>query len=87
MASSQKYSGGVQQFWWSIASLRTYTQSGGQGKTTIDAAEAVAALQRHYELCCDMLHGLDYTKWTTGTPAERATLPQLGTVALSWTAR
>ncbi|HIK92664.1 MAG TPA: type I restriction endonuclease subunit R, partial [Planctomycetes bacterium] len=57
--------------------LRTYTQSGGQGKTTIDAAEAVAALQKHYELCCDMLHGLDYTKWTTGTPAERATLPQL----------
>ncbi|HIK92501.1 MAG TPA: hypothetical protein EYG03_11035 [Planctomycetes bacterium] len=45
--------------------LRTYTQSGGQGKTTIDAAEAVAALQKHYELCCDMLHGLDYTKWTS----------------------
>ena len=57
--------------------LRTYTQSGGQGKTTIDAAEAIAALQKHYELCCDMLHGLDYTKWTTGTAAERATLPQL----------
>jgi len=57
--------------------LRTYTESGGQGKTTIDSAEAIAALQKHYEQCCDMLHGLDYARWTKGTPAERATLPQL----------
>ena len=55
--------------------LRTYTQSGGTGKTTIDAAEAVAALQKHHEQCCDMLHGFDWSKWETGTPAERATLP------------
>ncbi|MCU0713270.1 MAG: type I restriction endonuclease subunit R [Pirellula sp.] len=57
--------------------LRTYTESGGEGKTTIDLAEAIAALQKQYELCCDMLHGLDWTKWVTGTPSEQATLPQL----------
>lgn len=49
----------------------------GQGSTTIDLSEAIAALQKHYEQCCDMLTGLDWTSWTTGTPAERATLPQI----------
>ncbi len=57
--------------------LRTYTESGGQGQTTIDLSEAIAALQKHYEQCGDMLHGLDCSKWTTGTPSERATLPQI----------
>ncbi|MCA9150279.1 MAG: DUF3387 domain-containing protein [Planctomycetales bacterium] len=57
--------------------MRTYTESGGEGKTTVDIAEAVAALQKSYEQCCDILHGLDWSKWTSGTPAERATLPQL----------
>ena len=55
--------------------LKTYTESGGQGQTTIDTAQAVAALKKHYEQCRDMLHGFDYSKWKTGTPAERATLP------------
>ncbi|MCA8989308.1 MAG: type I restriction endonuclease subunit R, partial [Planctomycetaceae bacterium] len=57
--------------------LRTYTESGGEGKTTIDLSEAVAALQKHYEQCCDMLHGLDWSAWENGTPSQRATLPQL----------
>ena len=57
--------------------LRTYTESGGEGKTTVDVSEAVAALQKQYELCCDMMHALDWSKWISGTPAERATLPQL----------
>ena len=56
--------------------LRTYTESGGQGKTTIDTAEAVAALLIHHEQCGDLLHGFDWSKWTSGTPAERVTLPQ-----------
>ena len=56
--------------------LRTYTESGGKGQTTIDAADAIAALQKHYEQCCDMLHGFDRSKWATGTATERTTLPQ-----------
>lgn len=56
--------------------LRTYTESGGKGQTTIDTAEAVAALQKHYEQCCDMLHGFDWSRWTDGTVAERVTLPR-----------
>ncbi|TWT66710.1 Type-1 restriction enzyme R protein [Posidoniimonas polymericola] len=55
--------------------LKTYTESGGSGETTIDADAAVTALQKNFEQCRDMLHGFDWSKWTTGAPAERATLP------------
>jgi len=55
--------------------LGTYTESGGKGQTTIDTAEAVAALQKQYEVCRDMLHGVDWSKWASGTPADRTTIP------------
>ena len=51
--------------------LATYTESGGQGKPSIDTEEAVAAMLEKYEVCCAMMHGFDWAKWTTGTPAER----------------
>jgi type I restriction enzyme R subunit len=51
--------------------LATYTESGGQGTPSIDTEEAVAALLEKYEVCCDMMYGFNWEKWTTGTPAER----------------
>jgi len=51
--------------------LATYTESGGKGETAIDQAEAVAAMQERYEICCGLMHGFDWSLWTTGTPAER----------------
>ncbi len=51
--------------------LAIYTESGGKGSPAIDTAEAVAALLEKYEICCGMMHGFDWAKWTTGTPAER----------------
>ena len=57
------------------AALKTYTDSGGSGNTTIDTADAVAALQKQYEVCCDMLHGIDWSEWATASPADRMTLP------------
>jgi len=51
--------------------LATYTESGGKGETAIDQAEAVAAMQERYEICCGLMHGFDRSLWTTGTPAER----------------
>ncbi len=59
------------------AALKTYTESGGSGDTTIDTAEAVAALQKQYEICCDRLHGVAWSDWTKASPAERMTLPVL----------
>ena len=51
--------------------LVTYTESGGTGRTAIDKEEAVAVMLEKYDVCCALFHGFDWSKWTTGTPAER----------------
>jgi type I restriction enzyme R subunit len=51
--------------------LATYTESGGTGRTALDQDEAVAAMLERHEVCCGMLHGFDWSKWTTGSPQER----------------
>ena len=54
--------------------LATYTESGGTGKTALDQEEAVAVMLEKYEVCCDLFHGFDWSKWTTGTAGDRVTL-------------
>lgn len=54
--------------------LATYTESGGQGKTAIDQSEAVALMLEKYEVCCGLMHGFDWSVWTTGKPQERLSL-------------
>jgi type I restriction enzyme R subunit len=51
--------------------LATYTESGGRGRTALDQDEAVAVMLEKFEVCRDLLHGFDWSKWTTGKPAER----------------
>jgi type I restriction enzyme R subunit len=51
--------------------LATYTESGGTGRTAINQEEAVALMLEMYEISCGLLHGFDWSKWVTGTPAER----------------
>ena len=51
--------------------LATYTESGGTGKTALDQAEAVAVMLEKHEICCGLFHGFDWSRWITGTPAER----------------
>ena len=51
--------------------LATYTESGGTGRTAHDQEEAVAVMLEKYEICCGLFHGFDWSKWTTGAPAER----------------
>ncbi len=51
--------------------LATYTESGGTGRTAINQEEAVAVMLEKYEVCCGLLYGFDWSKWVTGTPAER----------------
>ncbi|MEI8291175.1 MAG: type I restriction endonuclease subunit R [Verrucomicrobiota bacterium] len=51
--------------------LATYTESGGHGQTAIDQEEAVAVMLEKYEICCDHFHGFNWSKWTTGKPAEK----------------
>jgi type I restriction enzyme R subunit len=54
--------------------MATYTQSGGKGKATIDQAEAVAVMLEKYEICCDIMHGFDYSAWQNGTAVQRTRL-------------
>jgi type I restriction enzyme R subunit len=53
------------------AALATYTESGGTGRTALDQDEAVAVMLEKHEVCCGLFHGFDWSKWVTGTPAER----------------
>ncbi|MEX0880942.1 MAG: type I restriction endonuclease subunit R [Thermoanaerobaculia bacterium] len=63
------------------AALATYTESGGTGRTALDQSEAVAVMLEKHEVCCGLfgsyttpagvLGGFDWSKWVTGTPAER----------------
>ena len=54
--------------------LATYTESGGTGRTAIDQDEAVALMLEKYEICCDLFHGFDWSKWVSGTPEQRLQL-------------
>ena len=54
--------------------MREYTESGGQGQTTIDQEEAARAFQKQFEVVSAMLHGFDYSKYLTGKPAERVSV-------------
>ena len=56
------------------AALATYTESGGTGKTAIDQQEAVAVMLEKYEVCTGIMHGFDWSLWTTGKPQERLSL-------------
>ncbi len=58
--------------------LSVYTESGGKGSPTYDTADAIAVMQEKHQVICDMLHGLDWSKWTTGTSAERLSLIPAG---------
>ena len=51
--------------------LVVYTQSGGTGTTAVDQNEAVAVMLEKYEVCLGLFHGLDRSKWVSGTPSEK----------------
>jgi type I restriction enzyme R subunit len=56
------------------AALTTYTESGGTGRTALDQDEAVALMREKYEICCGLFHGVDWSRWVSGTPQERVAL-------------
>ena len=51
--------------------LAVYTQSGGTGTTALDQNEAVAVMLEKHEICMGLFHRFDWSKWVTGTPAEK----------------
>ncbi len=58
--------------------LVTYTESGGQGDPTFDTAQAIAVMLEKHGIACDLMHGFDWDKWTTGKPTERLALIPAG---------
>ena len=54
--------------------VHNYTESGGTGQATVDKDTAVKVMQEKHDVCCAMVYGLDWSKWTTGTPQERLNL-------------
>lgn len=58
--------------------LATYTESGGQGNPTFDTKQAIAVMLEKHGIACDMMHGFNWDKWTTGKPAERLALIPAG---------
>ncbi len=54
--------------------VNVYTESGGRGETTLDQGEAVAVMLEKHQVCCDLFHGFDYTKWASGTGQEKLAL-------------
>ena len=55
--------------------LAAYTESGGTGRTAVDKEEAVALMQEKHDVCCDILHGFDWSSWTDGPAARMELLP------------
>jgi type I site-specific restriction-modification system R (restriction) subunit len=58
--------------------LITYTESGGQGNPTFDSAQAIAVMLEKHGIACDMMHGFNWDKWTSGKPTERLQLIPAG---------
>jgi type I restriction enzyme R subunit len=54
--------------------LAVYTESGGTGKTALDQEEAVALMLQKYEVCLGLFHGLDWSRWTTGSAPDRVSI-------------
>ena len=58
--------------------LVIYTESGGQGNPTFDTAQAIAVMLEKHGIACDLMHGFNWKKWTSGTPTERLQLIPAG---------
>lgn len=58
--------------------LITYTESGGQGNPTFDTAQAIAVMLEKHGIACDLMHGFNWDKWTSGKPTERLALIPAG---------
>lgn len=51
--------------------LSEYSQSGGEGKPTLDQAEAVAEMKRRFEIVEDLFHGFDYERYFTAQTGKQ----------------
>ncbi|MCL4506483.1 MAG: type I restriction endonuclease subunit R [Chloroflexi bacterium] len=58
--------------------LADYTAGGGAGDTAVDVEVAVALLRQKYEICRGIIHGFDWSGWTSGKAAVQLNLMRAG---------
>ena len=58
--------------------LATYTENGGHGDPTYDTRQAISLMLEKHGIACDMMHGFDWSKWTTGTAPQKLALIPAG---------
>jgi len=58
--------------------LGDYTEGGGKGEPTLDTAQAIAVMLEKHDIACDLLHGFDWSHWTSGSPTQRLQLLPAG---------
>ncbi|MBV6498942.1 MAG: hypothetical protein CJBNEKGG_01172 [Prosthecobacter sp.] len=58
--------------------LANYTESGGKGDPTFDTKQAIAVMLEKHGIASAMMHGFDWSPWTTGKPSERLALIPAG---------
>ncbi len=46
--------------------LNDYTENGGRGSTSLDKEKAVEVMQREHEICCQLLHGFNWSAFFKG---------------------
>lgn len=51
--------------------MATYTRSGGKGDTTVNQDVAAAIMLEKLEVCRNIFHGYDYSRWNEASEAER----------------
>ena len=54
--------------------IENYTGSGGRGKAALNKADAIAVMLEKNEICCGMLHGLDWSPWVNGGAQGKLTI-------------
>ena len=55
--------------------LANYTEGGGEGKPSIDKAEAIAVMMEKHEICGGLFHGFDWSSWVDGNAERLRLLP------------
>ncbi|MCH8830689.1 MAG: DUF3387 domain-containing protein, partial [Planctomycetes bacterium] len=69
--SKETVLGGLEETSSTLSVRGSVVGDSNSGKTAIDTAEAVAVMLEKYEVCCDMLHGFDWSAWNSTDPAQR----------------
>jgi type I restriction enzyme R subunit len=54
--------------------LVAYTESGGRGKVEHSQAEAIALMQREFEVCRGLFYGFDWSAFSRGSAGERVSV-------------